>query len=78
MEKYRKSHREAPCKDIDEFKNKLAGKEVQAWYEVKHVIVDEKNNIISNVLKSKSPYFHPEMRDKKDSAPASESAQASR
>jgi hypothetical protein len=66
--KFEERHPNKQLKKIDEdlevFKEILAAKDVDAWYEVKHVIVDRKNEVITNILHSKSPYFHPEMKDK--------------
>jgi hypothetical protein len=78
-EKYNTSHPKEQCKDFNDFKERLAErKNAEAWYEVKHAIVDEKDKIITNILKSKSCYFfHLEMNDKKntkDSALVSKSA----
>lgn len=67
MKKFKESHHDAQSMDIQDFKEKLAKKDIEAWYEVKHAIVEEKKKIIRNTLDSKSPLFHPKMQDKKDS-----------
>jgi hypothetical protein len=65
MEKFKESHHDAQSKDIEFFNFKtLADKNVEAWYEVKHAIVDKKNEIITNILNSKGP-FPSKLKDKK-------------
>jgi hypothetical protein len=56
--KYNQSHDKHSS--IDDFKKMLAAMDVEAWYEVKHVIVERKNNIITNILdpETESPAFH--------------------
>ena len=77
----RKSKERHPSKqlEIDEeleaFNEIVAGKDVDAWYEVKHAIVDKKNEVITNILHSKSPFFHPD-RKKNDLVSKSKSALA--
>jgi hypothetical protein len=40
--------------ELDKFVDKLLEMEIEAWYEVKHVIVDRKNNIITYILHTKT------------------------
>lgn len=42
MKKFKESHHDAQSMDIQDFKEKLAKKDIEAWYEVKHAIVEEK------------------------------------
>jgi hypothetical protein len=65
MEKFEKRHHDAQWDEVEFFifKTLLADKNVDAWYEVKHAIVDRKNEIITNILDSKGP-FPSKLKDK--------------
>src|SRR5215211_5327879 len=43
------------------YENMLAERKIKAWYGVKHAIVEEKDKIVTSILKEKSSFFHPEM-----------------
>jgi hypothetical protein len=53
MEKFNTSHHNAQCKDIEDYKEKLAEKKnAEPWYEIKHAIVAKKNDIVTDILNS--------------------------
>jgi hypothetical protein len=55
--KFDKSHHSAQCKNIEDYKERLAErKNAEPWYEIKHVIVDKKNNIVTDILDSNSSF----------------------
>jgi hypothetical protein len=43
---------------VEQFKERLAEKDIEAWYEVKHVIVDRKNKITTQIRLPNSRLFH--------------------
>jgi len=57
MKKFNMSHKSQPV-SIQKFRDNLANKDIETWYEVKHAIVDGKDKIIKNILGSKSPLYH--------------------
>jgi hypothetical protein len=64
--KYYKIHleelKEAPIGDKLEFKAMLSNMKLEAWYEVKHGIVDKKDEVIKTILMTEIPLFHPAMK----------------
>jgi len=45
--------------DIDDFKERLYQKRIEVWYEVKHAIVDRKNDVVDLVLDINVPLYSP-------------------
>lgn len=61
VKQFKERHPTEQFNDIKSYTDMLADKEVEAWYGVKHAIVDEKDKIITNILKSECHLFHPEI-----------------
>jgi hypothetical protein len=58
-EKMKEENKKAPA-TISGFEKMLFEKDIQAWYAVKHAIVDRKQEVIRLIIETEIPFFHPD------------------